>query len=223
MDVSTKIQKLMQKMGIPANLPLGQDAVISGSFMWHVLTQDLDGTQDLDTASWLPHDLDVFLTKSAVPRFREFLVKNNFRLCYVENFRSTTDNIVEEWAVPGSPEWSPIKDQEHAPDFFSRESQALGLPDYPAETLYGKKAFLSENDGIFRVQLIVSPNEKPFSHNFDLPTLENTWDGQNLYVPYAEHLKNRVSTVRYPDTDVLRDRVKRRIQKYKGYGLNILE
>jgi hypothetical protein len=77
-------------------LPLGNDAVLSGSAMWFALTADKE-------TKWLPKDLDIFCCRSAIPRMRKFLIGNKFSLFEIESqsygFHEDSKRIIETWGI----------------------------------------------------------------------------------------------------------------------------
>ncbi len=249
---TSKISNLCVKMGIPYPLPLGKDAVLSGSFIWHVLTAD-------DKTTWLPNDADIFCTRSAVPRLREYLLKNGFKLAFMKNFQyfqtgpgTATRTIVEEWAVPSTAELLEAEwvnesrrtenDMKGAYEHFHTLVKENNLPPLPERFPLA----LKRTSAKFKsrcVQLIIAddPDVKDASelikNRFDFPTLENWFDGTgDINVSYQEEVAERVSVIRtkkYVQKDhtgalvelpasVVARRLKSRIEKYTQYGLKLL-
>lgn len=221
-NYTEKVNNLCKKLSIPTPLPLGQDAVISGSFIWHILTAD-------EKTQWLPKDLDVFCARSAVPRWREYFLNNGFKLCFIQKFiyaDEEVENILEEWAVPCTPELSSLP----AYKFLNKRCSEYNLPDLPKTV----QLSLKKHKGVTltpHIQLIVadSPLVKCGSElikgRFDFPTLENWFDGETLDISYPQEVKERKSTIRDRanpakySKSLFKDRLQARIGKYEKYGL----
>lgn len=241
MQALDKVNALCKRLNIPTPLPLGSDAVLSGSFIWHILTAD-------EKTSWTPHDLDIFCLRSAVPRMREYLLSNGFKLSFIKRFIYTPDttNIVEEWVVSSAPDWPEMVDsgsvatlhQTHA--FFRNICAENYLPPLPDTVKFAKaraplaKRHLWKSDKPMAIQLVVADSESYsdasalIKDRFDFPTLENWFDGMILSVSYPESVANHTSLVRdrkCPNVPegVQYDRLQDRIAKYeKVYGLTIV-
>jgi len=231
------IQNLCKRLNIPFPLPLGQDAVLTGSFMWHVLTAD-------ENTTWTPHDLDIFCTRAAVPRLRKYLIFNGFKLCFIKKFVYTPDstNIVEEWVVPTAPDWpltarnasDAFRKREEAREFFANICREYGLPALPDHIGLGQRETSTTKTGDMRIQLVIADSEKitdaatMIQGRFDFPTLENWFDGEKITVSHPVDVARRTSTVRerknpdgVPDA-VVYSRLQDRIDKYAhSYGLTI--
>jgi len=219
-----RIQSLCEKMNIAYPLPLGEDAVLSGSFMWHVLTAD-------EKTSWTPCDVDVFCTLDAVPRFREYLYKNGYKLMFMKTFAYVVPekaNIIEEWVPSSEPDW--VDDRYNRKEdvkFFQDFCAENKTPPIPENCPMAKRRDCStrqmEKNGC--LQLIISrlPVQKACEiivDKFDLPTLENYFDGEKTVVTYPENVIARLTDVR--DKQYVGPyRLDTRIEKYKTYGLNV--
>jgi len=221
-----KIKALCKRMEIPFPLPLGKDAVLSGSFMWNVLTTD-------HTSTWLPGDADIFCTPSAVPRLREFLHSHGFKLMYMKLYSYTkSESIVEEWAVPSAPDYTSDKD---LCEYYNDLCDEYKMPLMPRGVKFAKKRGYATKGEFPCVQMIYSHSVPDLaslliSEQFDFPALENWFDGTCVHVNYPKYVETRTTTLReefLPNENTAIPRKLRfdyRVDKYSTrYGLNILD
>lgn len=230
---TTNITTLCDQLHIPTPIPLGSDAVISGSFMWHVLTAD-------EKTKWLPNDLDIFCTREAVPRFREYLVDNKFKLCFIQKFEYIGMNtrIIEEWAVPNTPKFTKNKFGDTSETFrkyYKEVCTEYKLPQLPETVSMALKRDPDSSTNPVCVQLIISDSfdvkeaSDLIKDRFDFPTLENWFDGKEIHVSYPEYVKSKTSLVKeYKETEedpvllsIHLGRVEKRRKKYTQRGLHI--
>ena len=212
--VEARLATLVRNLfGVYHPLPLGPDAVVSGSALLAAL---------LDKPDWNPNDLDIVCRPTAVPRLRDYFMRHGFTLVLVKswNYIGTHALTVEMWA-PGSSVMA-----EASPDTFHRMNQAsiaAGLPPLDPRTRgrWGNSC----------IQLVIEhdPTLPLVFGRYDLHVLENTFDGHSVLVNYPSHVKLCTSTLAHlpPRKSVYYwDHVRRResrIEKYASRGIRIIQ
>lgn len=215
-----KIKSLCEKFSVPFPLPLGRDAVISGSFMWHVLTSPTPSSEasSSEEASeepkWFPNDLDIFCGISAVPRLREFLMEKGFQLGAIYEKSYMNEFYVENWYPAVSNSGEDPEATMSLLGFFRDFLQTRDLPVIPLST-----KFSSLREMYFHIQLIYSKDcmvdaKSLIVDKFDFPTLENYFDGETTVVSYPDLVEKRFSTVRLSDEGWKKTVTERRMNKY---------
>jgi hypothetical protein len=223
-DFKERYKNLLKTLQIPDDLPLGPDAVVSGSLVWHVLTQDLDACK------WFPNDIDIFCCQSAVSRLRKFLKENSFKLNFIKDLEYTqeNDNIVEEWS---NSKGYDMKDYEQTLNYFKQENKNYGLCDYDFLPTFGARV-KNDNEDRLAIQLIIARDPSKINASelivgkFDFPALENYYDGKNLYINNIFSVINRKTEFRTPN-NINHYRIPRMVNRYNKYkymyGLDIPE
>lgn len=201
---------LMSKMNLPV-LPLSKDAVISGSAAWWMLTSD-------EKTDWLPNDIDVYIKRSAVKAFRQFLNDNGGYLTRCQQIDYGGDVLItEEWKF-----FHPV--QKIEPTFWQAHNEEFKLSEYP-ENVNCCMRDINFAISTSTVQLVIPMEEvesptQMITGKFDLPTLESFYDGTTMTLSNKKAIDDRISTVRkQTGTESLRDD---RIKKYRSRGLRIL-
>lgn len=208
--INEKFTSLMRKMNLPV-LPLSKDAVISGSATWWMLTSD-------EKTTWLPNDVDVYIKRSAVKDFRQFLNDNGGYLVRCQEIDYGGDPLItEEWRF-----FHPV--QKIEPTFWEMHNEKFKLSEYP-EHVNCCMRDINFAISTSTVQLVIPMEEvesptQMITGKFDLPTLESFYDGTTMSLSNKKDIDDRISVVREQhSTKSLRaDRIK----KYKSRGLAIL-
>lgn len=220
-----KLDSIFSVMNIP-KLPLGKNAIISGSTIWHVLTHG-DG--------WFPNDLDIFCTHSEIQKLRKVLVDNDFKLfgCTEKKYTEDACKIVEEWCR---------KDIKYKNNMFLIDKNTVndmienyGAPKFAdnVQVTNPPKCFGLK---VFNIQIIYANSKENdeklagdasllIQNCFDFPVLENWYDGKEITVSFPDMVQKRVSTIRkrIPINKCSYDRnLAARILKYQDYGLKII-
>jgi len=228
--VTNKINSLLKKMTIPYPLPLGKDAVLSGSSIWHVLTAD-------EHTAWTPHDVDVFCTPGAVGRFRKLLHSKGFKLMFLREFDYINGkNIVEEWTSPEAPDkvWREDLSLEDARKYYGKFCDEHKLPWLPEDCKFAEKRNYRKKTVFPCVQMIYSHSVQEDAkdmvvNKFDFPVLENYFDGSKVYITHPSLVDGRYSTIRkeYMEQSLkfswCKERLRTRVAKYQTYGLRIYD
>jgi hypothetical protein len=215
-----KYDSLRNFLNFP-NLPLGKDAVVSGSFAWHVLTEN-------QNAGWYPNDMDVYCTASSVTRLRECLNDNGYKLNYLKILidYKETDCIVEQWA---SPENRPYEHESYDQlvDYFNLRNTKYKIPKYTFPPKFG---IAEKENGVRYVQLVISSDPKQqdptvmIRNGFDFSSLENWFDGESFHIHDEELVRNKSShiVIRFHYKEYYEKVLKRHL-KYTVYGMNFLD
>lgn len=238
-NVTTKKQKqcekLMESFGIEdiGKVLQSENAIISGSCILYALTCD-------DNTKWEPNDVDLYCKKESIQNIRNYLESKNYKLdvgrttscCQIYNNRYSglpkENNIyVETWTYICNCDndvfysshrymkdinriWSKFNIQRYDPihpifnsnidgrcfkcNFIAKRVQIITCTscDYPCEIIVGK---------------------------FDMPILENWWNGEWIFMMYPNDVKNKKSIVR-PCTHG-RFNWESRIRKYRRRGITL--
>lgn len=210
------IENLMTKMGlIPLVLPLGADAVLTGSFIWNLLTG----------GAWTPGDVDVFCKPGAVSRLRECLLTNGYGFGYARRDSSRYTGIKR--CVYHVEEWQPMtiatlyKSQDESREYLDSVCVLNGLPKLPANTLFVNRDQWDHKMPCIQLIVRLDEDSELIQGNFDLVALENWWDGRALYVSYPDQVNSNSSKVRVTVSSS-DSRTADRIKRYQDRGLTIL-
>jgi hypothetical protein len=201
-EMKKVFNELCTKLGLPSDLPLGKDALITGSFCWRMITHD-------DKPNWLPKDVDIFCAQSAVERIRKYLISKGFRLLFLKKYQYTEGcrNIIEEWNLdtavypddhPQYQQYMKNTTRDTVLDWYQSLSTDYGLPPYPENIQFG---LYRKTNTKTRIQLIIAPDDTSDPQTlikdcFDFPTLENWFDGETVYISYPEAATKRESIFR---------------------------
>lgn len=230
--------ELCTKLELPCDIPIGKDALITGSFCWRMITDD-------DKPTWMPKDVDIFCAQSAVERIRKYLISKGFRLLFLKKYQYTEGcrNIIEEWSIDTAVypddhrhyhQYMKNTTRDTVLDWYQSRSTDYGLPPYPENIQFG---LYGKTNTKPRIQLVIAPDKSMTNPKdiivdcFDFPTLENWFDGETLYISYPELVHKRESIFRkkiytdfqgkhLPDS-VIEMRNRSRYVKYTEYGLKI--
>ncbi len=205
--------RMRDLFGVHHPLPLGPDAVVSGSALLYALVDDPD---------WAPNDLDIACRPSAVPRFRDYFMRHGFTLVLVKSWDYTGNDVltVEMWK-PG-----PRVMATALPDMFrhlNQASVAAGLPPLDPRTL------ARSSDACIQLVIERDPARPLVFGCYDLRVLENTFDGHAVLVNYPSHVKRRSSTLAPPPPSGVPyywkhvARREERIAKYASRGIQIIQ
>lgn len=193
-------------------LPLGPDALISGSALLCALLN----------AKWSPNDLDIYCRPGAVTRMRNSLMGAGLALVDINSYhyKDSRNMSVELWTRNASKRRGTdrtVSDDSPEARAVCAKSLRADLDHYDPNTPFSRSS-----TGPF-VQLIVE-HEKDISMvfgRFDLHILENTFDGIRVQVNYPQQLMTRTSTTR-KDRDPTRFRTEERLEKYRKRGIEIV-
>jgi hypothetical protein len=210
-EIVSDIYGLMKEYGLP-DLPLGKDAVISGSFLWNVLTH----------GSWKPRDVDIFCTLGGAMKIRSMLIQAGFKLRNLHEFfyivGEEEPNLIEEWAPPSAPEYFDKNRSFHSSlQHFCYNFKIPYLPrDVKFSTSKQKNIQLIYKKGVQDAkELIIG--------KFDFPTLENYFDGQDvvLSAPAKEDLFITSIREKYYnlDKEEIKWSMRQRVIKYFQHGM----
>jgi hypothetical protein len=238
-EMKKVFNELCAKLELPSDIPIGKDALITGSFCWRMITDD-------DKPTWMPKDIDIFCTRSAVSRIRQYLISKGFKLLFLKKYVYTEgcQNIIEEWSLDKAvyPDDHVSEDvrtrtnREKVFDWYQSLSKDYGLTPYPEDVSFG---IYGKSNKKTRIQLVIAPDDTKEASSlikdcFDFPTLENWFDGETLHISYPECVAKRESILRKKVYTELRDgkplskafmefRNKERCAKYTVRGLKIIE
>jgi hypothetical protein len=210
--VAKELSRLMREsFGVVHPLPLGPDAVVSGS----ALLASFPGY-----GGWVPNDLDIVCRRDAVPRLRDYFMRAGFGHVLTKSWRYTgRDTFTLEMWSDGDRSVMP----EDRLAKMNDECRAAGLPPLDPRTR-------SRGTGPC-VQLVIDHDMgRPMVFGrYDLHVLENTYDGQTVLVNYPQQVKSRASTLApLPPGDGRGYRPnawkrESRVEKYTARGIRIIQ
>lgn len=221
--MTEKLNKLLKNMDIPENLPISSDAILSGSAVWYLITQPEDTKDAEDT--WLPNNIDIFCTKEASVRFRAFFREKKFGLA---DMRVIRENIIEEWVAPKNV----TIDQSIllTKSFLENMARTYDIPIFDKDIIFSKNIGKTVKLIYPKFELVTYIGDQQYftspismiKNKFDLPILENWYDGKEIFISYPEQVAERschVKTIAY-NADKNLD-IFSLAFKYEEYGLNI--
>ena len=213
-EIVSDICVLMKDYELPDGLPLGKDALISGSFLWNVLTR----------GSWKPRDIDIFCTLDGAMKIRSMLIEAGFKLRSMHEFfyivGEEEANLIEEWAPPSASECVNTCGPTHHSS-AQKFCYDHGLPYLPRDV---KFTFSKQKN----IQLIykkgVQDAKELIVGKFDFPTLENYFDGQELVLSpdatqnlFATSIREKYYST---DKEQVTWNICQRVLKYLQYGMS---
>lgn len=217
-NYSKKCRELLCKMGLPTDLPLSKDAVVSGSFVWHMLTAD-------EKTTWMPNDIDIFIKRSVLAQFRQYLADKGALLKSFGQFNYLENTIVEEWVFP----LENVSERTQGL-FVLWKGHNSGFPDYPHNTKFWDYQTDKAKKQV-KIQLIIPESEvdhisQMITGRFDFPTLESYFDGTIMVFSNKQHIEQRISNIRdcapWLDKNYIKSMMPGRIKKYEERGLQIV-
>jgi len=213
-----QFKTFLSNLGIPPGLPLGTDAVISGSCAWYVLRVDCQNATIRDNTplihplceiiskyaapTWKPNDVDIFCCKSAVPRMLDYLQKNGFKLSkWGLNVYTKVKTFIINWSFPDGRDYP--HDSAHMYHLFSDSLIEHGLPvlNENGIPVLNNSCKFGVHDKRRSIQLIISLDSirnasELIVGKFDFPALENYYDGQHLSVSNLEDVLEGMTYIR---------------------------